>query len=122
MRAAILALALAQALAWWSTGHLVTSTIAYNELARDHPATLKAAEAILTPLSKFFMEPEHEFISAAEWPDDIKGANWKSFNPLHFVNIPVIEQGFDGEISTSVTNASYGVVSSDLTLRTTVQL
>lgn len=57
------------------------------------------------------MEPEYEFISAAEWPDDIKGQNWKSFNPLHFVNVPVIEPGFKGDIQTSVTNSTYGIVS-----------
>ena len=114
--AAICVLLLASpALAWWSTGHLLTSTIAYNELAKNHPGTLKMAEDMLTPLSHFFMEPDHEFISAAEWPDDIKGANWKSFNPLHFVNVPVIDPGFKGEIKTSVTNSSYGVVSPNLT-------
>jgi hypothetical protein len=67
---------------------------------------------MLTPLSKFFMEPDHEFISAAEWPDDIKGANWKSFNPLHFVNVAVVDPDFDGTIETSNTNATYAVVSS----------
>jgi len=56
------------------------------------------------------MEPGHEFISAAEWPDDIKGQNWKSFNPLHFVNVPVIDPSFTGEIKTSDTNSTYGIV------------
>lgn len=60
------------------------------------------------------MEPLNPFISAAEWPDDIKGMNWKSFNPLHFLNIAVIEPGFTGEIETSWTNASYAIVSSGL--------
>ena len=93
----------------------LASTIARNELEKNYPGTLKEAEDLLKPLSGFFMEPDHEFISAAEWPDDIKGANWKSFNPLHFVNIPVIEKGFDGPIKTSVTNASFAVVSLFLT-------
>jgi len=57
------------------------------------------------------MEPLNPFISAAEWPDDIKGMNWKSFNPLHFLNIPIIDPSFHGTIETSWTNASYAIVS-----------
>ena len=66
--------------AWWSTGHLLckwvnvlASTIAYNELQRSHPEVLAQVEEVIKPLSQFFMEPDYEFISAAEWPDDIKG-------------------------------------------------
>ena len=93
------------------TFNVLASTIAYNELKANNPATLKKVEDILEPLSKFFMEPDYAFIAAAEWPDDIKGANWKSFNPLHFINIPVVDPDFKGDIKTSITNASYGVVS-----------
>jgi hypothetical protein len=67
---------------------------------------LKKAEAILEPLSKFFLEPEYAFVAAAEWPDDIKGQNWKSFNPLHFLNFPVIDPDFTGEIHTAIDNAT----------------
>jgi len=56
------------------------------------------------------MEPTYAFVAAAEWPDDIKGMNWKSFNPLHFLNIPIIEPDFTGVIDTSVTNATYAIV------------
>ena len=56
------------------------------------------------------MEPAYPFISAAEWPDDIKGMNWKSFNPLHFLNIPIVAPDFTGSIDTSVTNATYAIV------------
>ncbi len=86
------------------------STIAYNELLKNNPTALKNAEAILDPLSPFFMEEAYNYIAAAEWPDDIKGAGWKSFNPLHFVNPPIID-GYDGEIHTSQTNASFGAAS-----------
>lgn len=57
------------------------------------------------------MEPNNIFISAAEWPDDIKGMNWKSFNPLHFENNAVIAPDFSGSIDTSLTNATYAIVS-----------
>mmetsp|Transcript_14691 Transcript_14691/g.16404 ORF Transcript_14691/g.16404 Transcript_14691/m.16404 type:complete len:308 (-) Transcript_14691:44-967(-) len=91
--------------AWSSTGHLITSTIAYNDLKKNDPKTLEKAEAILEPLSKFFMEPDHAFIAAAEWPDDIKGQQWKNYNILHFLNTPVIDPSFEGNISIPVDNA-----------------
>lgn len=94
----------------------LASTIAYNELKKNNPTVLKNIEDTLSPLSQFFMEPLNPFISAAEWPDDIKGMNWKSFNPLHFLNIPIIEPGFTGTIETSWTNASYAIVSSRIIL------
>jgi hypothetical protein len=55
------------------------------------------------------MEPMYPFVSAAEWPDDIKGMNWKSFNPLHFVNLKIIENGFVPTTETSWTNATYAI-------------
>lgn len=48
----------------------------------------------------------YPFIAAAEWPDDIKGQGWKSFNPLHFQDSPIIDPEFEGTIETSVDNAT----------------
>lgn len=76
-------------------------------MEQNNPKALAKAEAILDPLSHFFMETDYHFVAAAEWPDDIKGQNWKSFNPLHFLNIPVIDPEFKGNISTSVDNATF---------------
>lgn len=75
-------------------------------MQQNNPAVLAKAEAILEPLSKFFMEPEYAFMSAAEWPDDIKGMNWKNFNNLHFVDFAVIDPSFKGETESSVDNAT----------------
>jgi hypothetical protein len=85
----------------------LAATIAYNELKKNNPAGLKKAEDILEPLRQFFMEPDYPFISAAEWPDDIKGQKWANFNNLHFLNYPVIDPSFHGDISTSVDNATF---------------
>jgi hypothetical protein len=48
-----------------STGHLVTATIAYNELRQHHPEVLKKVEKVLKPLSEFFMETQYAFVEAA---------------------------------------------------------
>lgn len=58
-------------------------------------------------MSKFFIEPDHEFIAAAEWPDDIKGQKWLNFNPLHFIDYPIVNPDYDGgKIKTSADNAT----------------
>jgi hypothetical protein len=75
-------------------------------LKQNNPQVLAQAEAILEPLSKFFMEPAYAFMSAAEWPDDIKGMKWTNFNVLHFVDVPVIDPSFKGETDSSVDNAT----------------
>lgn len=86
---------------------IIASTVAYNELKKNNPSVLAQAEAILAPLSQFFMEPNYAFIAAAEWPDDIKGQGWKNFNILHFLNYPVIDPSFKGSIKTSADNATF---------------
>ena len=44
--------------------------------------------------------------------------NWKSFNPLHFLNVPVIAPDFTGTIETSWTNATYAIDKCKQTLMT----
>lgn len=74
---------------------------------KNNKWALDKTDAILEPLRKFFMEPAYPFIAAAEWPDDIKGQGWKSFNNLHFLNYPVVAPDFQGETSASADNATY---------------
>ena len=81
--------------------------VAYNDLKSRDPKALQKAEDILAPLTEFFLESDYPFVEAAEWPDDIKGQNWKSFNILHFLNYPVIDPDFKGDIKTSVDNATF---------------
>lgn len=35
------------------------------------------------------LEKGFPFVAATEWPDDIKGLKWGSFNVLHFLNTPI---------------------------------
>jgi hypothetical protein len=73
---------------------------------QNNPKALKKAQDILEPLREFFMEEAHPFIAAAEWPDDIKGQKWTNFNIIHFLNFPIIDPSFTGDVSTSVDNAT----------------
>lgn len=86
-------------------------------MKQNNPSALKKAEDILAPLSEFFMEPDHAFISAAEWPDDIKGQKWTNFNILHFLNYPIIDPSFSGDTSTSVDNATFAYTECMKTLK-----
>lgn len=79
--------------------------IAYNDLKENDPQTLAKAEALLATLNEYFLEDQHAFIESATWPDDIKGMQWKAFNSLHFLNTPVIDPSYEGEVEIPADNA-----------------
>ena len=104
-----LAATLPGAHAWWSTGHMLVALIAQRELEKSDPNALKHAEQLLEILKPFTLEDNHIFAECAEWPDDIKGQNWKSFNPLHFENVAIVDPEFSGDTPSSARNASWAL-------------
>lgn len=69
---------------WHPTGHFLTALIAQIELQRDHPELFNSLEEVIGVLSPFTAEKDHKFVECAEFPDDIKYQNWKSFDSWHF--------------------------------------
>lgn len=69
--------------AWGDTGHMLVAQIAYNnmtEAARCHANKL---------IEAFKDTPETAtFVTAACWPDDIKGRGVKTYNSWHNMNLP----------------------------------
>ena len=74
----------------------------------NNDAYEKSSELIqlLSPLT---LERDYPFVEAAEWADDIKGQNWKSFSPIHFLNIPITDPTYTMQISTPARNASWAI-------------
>ena len=72
--------------AWLPTGHFITALIAQIELQNEDLELFKKLENIINVLSPFTAEKNYKFIECAEFPDDIKYQNWKSFNSWHFYN------------------------------------
>ena len=69
---------------WHPTGHFLVATIAQKEISKVDPTLVPYMESLLAVLSPFTKEKKYPFVEEAEWADDIKYLNWKSFNNWHF--------------------------------------
>ena len=99
--AAAVLLAAGTALAWNPAGHMVTGSIAYDELQRNAPATIARVVAILRQHPQYeslwkpqlagMSEPDQErylFMLAARWPDDIRGNGAFDHPEWHYIDYP----------------------------------
>lgn len=68
---------------WHASGHMLTAYIAYQQI-QQHPNVQARIDQILQKMVPFTKEKDYPFIEAAEWADDIKYLNWRSFNSWHF--------------------------------------
>lgn len=111
MRAALLAILVlcTPTLAFWSTGHMIITKIAENELERDHPELLKFIKDDVAVLEQYSKEKEHGFVESSSWADDNKGVAWMAFNEWHFVDTAVVEEGWEGEVDLNPENATWAL-------------
>lgn len=112
----VTAFMISAAQAWSINGHLMVANIAQNLLEDQAPDSLKAAQKMLTYLTKYnstftVHEGDHAFVETATFADDMKyhGEMWQS--DFHFKTIPWIEEGkeSDYKIKTSPRNISIGL-------------
>jgi hypothetical protein len=102
---------------FWSTGHMIISRIALEELEQQDPAYLKQIQTEIDILTEFSMEGNHSFVESAVWADDNKGIAWSAFNGWHFVDTPVIDPDFKGETENEAMNATWALYEMRKTLR-----
>ena len=121
MRYITLALALivltTPCMAYWSTGHMIISKIAYDEIKNKDPSMLKDIEDDISLLKDWSMEDNHTFIESAVWADDNKAIQWRAFNEWHFVDTPVIEPDFHGETKEEDKNATWATYEMEKTIK-----
>jgi len=82
--------------AWWGTGHLIVSRIAYDILSREAPDQLKKAESILAEKSDSVIkkhEKYHSFVECATYGDDFKYHGGFYQKTWHFIDQPYYDQG-----------------------------
>jgi hypothetical protein len=102
---------------FWSTGHMIISRIALEELEQQDPVYLKQIQTEIDLLTDFSMESNHSFVESAVWADDNKGIAWSAFNGWHFVDTPVIDPDFKGETEYEAMNATWALYEMRKTLR-----
>lgn len=102
--------------AWSINGHLMVANIAENLLEDKAPDSLKAANKMLTYLTKHNStftthEKDHAFVETATFADDMKyhGEMWQS--DFHFLNTAWIEEGKESDytIKSSIRNITVGM-------------
>ena len=84
------------AMAFWSTGHMIISRIAYEDLKARNSTMLAIIEDEIKELKKFSNENKHNFVEAAIWADDNKEIEFNAFTPWHYTNTPYIMPDFTG--------------------------
>lgn len=107
------------AFAWWGTAHLIIAKIAENELQRldkDYYNHIKSKIEILTQFSR---EKDYTFIESATWADDNKAIAWGAFSDWHFVDTPVIHEGFEGDVKFDPENCTWAITQMKKTLTNT---
>lgn len=108
MKLALIAiLLLSQTMAFWSTGHMIIAMIAENELKDKYPAIYTKVMSDLNEIKQYSLESTHNFVESATWADDNKSIGWGIFNNWHFVDTPVIENGWKGDTPIDLQNATY---------------
>lgn len=105
------------ALAFWSTGHMIISRIAYEEIKRIDPAYFNQIQSEIDILKSFSKEDKHSFVESAVWADDNKGIAWSAFNEWHFVDTPVVAPDFKGETKVEMMNATWAMYEMEKTLK-----
>lgn len=99
------------ALAWNKAGHMVSASIAYQDLRTDHAAVVVEVVKILEqhPDFKQYWEPQLSglsepeksqrlFMLAARWPDDIRGKS-EDRPTWHYVGFPYVLSGASSSVA-----------------------
>ena len=106
-------------LCFWSTGHMIIARIAYNEIQAKDPKYFKQIQEEIDVVKQWTMEDKHSFVESAVWADDNKAISWGAFSNWHFVDTPVIEEGFEGEVEIEPMNATWSIYEMEKTLKNT---
>lgn len=103
--------------AYWSTGHMIISKIAYEEIKNKDPKMLAEIEKEIGLLKEWSMEGNHTFIESAVWADDNKAVAWGAMSNWHFVDTPVIRPDFHGETEVELMNATWATYEMEKTIK-----
>lgn len=114
-----LLLLISPTLCFWSTGHMIIARIAYEEIKVKDPAYFKQITKEIELLKDFGQEGLNPFVESSVWADDNKAIGWGAFSNWHFVDTPVIAEGFEGEYEVDKANATWAIYEMKKTLKNT---
>lgn len=100
---------LSTCLCFWSTGHMIISRIAYEELRNKNMTLYKLIEDDVKSIQQFTIEVNHSFVEAAVWADDNKEVAFNQFTEWHFADTPYVMEDFEGEVPPQPANVTWGI-------------
>ncbi|CAI2377288.1 unnamed protein product [Moneuplotes crassus] len=109
---AVLAMALftSQVQAFWSTGHMIVSRIAYEQLRNNNMTLFKLIDRDIKVLQEYSLEgTNHTFVESANWPDHLKEIAFKAMNGWHIAETPIIDPDFEGEVYQAKENVTWAI-------------
>ncbi|CAI2376074.1 unnamed protein product [Moneuplotes crassus] len=104
-------------LGFWSTGHMIIARIAHEEIKAKDPKYHATITKEIELLKDFAQEEINPFVESAVWADDNKAIAWGAFSNWHFVDTPVIAEGFEGEYEVDNANATWAIYEMRKTLK-----
>ena len=90
MLSLLIALMTTQTFGYWSSGHMIISRIAYEDLIQNSPEVYKVVEKDLKEITQYTYEDKHMFVEAAIWADSLKEISLDALDNWHFVDTPYI--------------------------------
>ena len=105
----VLVILSSQVYGFWSTGHMIISRIAYEELKHKNPQMLTDIENEILVLKQYSKEANHSFVESAVWADDNKDIEFGAFTMWHYVDTAYIMPDFQGEIEVEPMNVTWAI-------------
>uniref|UniRef100_A0A7S3NEL3 P1/s1 nuclease n=1 Tax=Euplotes harpa TaxID=151035 RepID=A0A7S3NEL3_9SPIT len=115
----VLLIALSSVSAYWSTGHMIISRIAHDDLLKTAPEVFKQIKEEVRILQQFSKEANHSFVESAVWADDNKDIEFGAFTQWHYVDTPYIMPDFHGETEVENMNVTWAINQMKRTLNNT---
>lgn len=80
----VIAISIISAIAWHSSGHMMTALIAQIEIKKIDPTLIEYLEKVLNVIGSYTNNKNYAFIESAVFSDDIKALGWNAFNEWHY--------------------------------------
>eukprot|EP01016_Furgasonia_blochmanni_P030962 TRINITY_DN3207_c0_g1_i2.p1 TRINITY_DN3207_c0_g1~~TRINITY_DN3207_c0_g1_i2.p1 ORF type:complete len:393 (+),score=76.04 TRINITY_DN3207_c0_g1_i2:61-1179(+) len=87
----ILSLLLSSAMPWSKLEHMLIAQIAEIFLRHESPQTIAIMDSILESTNKNNLDSSNDFVTAANWLDNVKGFGLAMFDEMHYINHPITD-------------------------------
>ena len=89
----------------------LVARVAQYKLEKEHPEVFAKMLEILSWNSWLTkLEKDHPFVECASFADEIKKTGWKALDNFHFIDTPIMKDGFETDVNLQYQNISWAIV------------